>query len=92
MSKFISTKPKRCNQVASFFVWFTLFLLKVLQTVAIAPWFAKLIGFKAFELSVTANYFFIGWIGEMLYMDKTFDEAMAKRGFANTNIRNEQGR
>jgi len=33
-----------------------------------------------------------GWVGDMLYMDKAFDEAMAKRGFANTNVRNEQGR
>lgn len=42
--------------------------------------------------SISANYFFMGWIGDLLYMDKTFDEAMAKRGFTNTNIRNEQGR
>lgn len=42
--------------------------------------------------SITCNYLFFGWFGDMLYMDKTFDEAMAKRGFANTNIRNEQGR
>ena len=30
-----------------------------------------------------------GWIGDLMYMDKTFDEAMAKRGYVNTNIRNE---
>jgi len=42
--------------------------------------------------SVSANYLLMGWIGDMLYMDKTFDEAMAKRGFANTSARNEQGR
>ncbi len=42
--------------------------------------------------SITANYFLMGWLGDLFYMDKTFDEAMAKRGFANTNIRNEQGR
>ena len=42
--------------------------------------------------SITANYMFIGWIGDLMYMDKTFDEAMAKRGFTNTNVRNEQGR
>ena len=42
--------------------------------------------------SISANYLLMGWIGDMLYMDKTFDEAMAKRGFANTSIRNEQGR
>ena len=42
--------------------------------------------------SITANYFLMGWLGDLLYMDKTFDEAMAKRGFTNTNIRNQQGR
>jgi hypothetical protein len=29
---------------------------------------------------------------DLMYMDKTFDEAMAKRGFMNTDIRNWQGR
>ncbi len=42
--------------------------------------------------SITCNYLFMGWFGDMLYMDKTFDEAMAKRGFANTDIRNVQGK
>ena len=42
--------------------------------------------------SITCNYLFMGWFDDLLYMDKTFDEAMAKRGFANTNIRNDQGR
>ena len=45
-----------------------------------------------FWRSVTANYLFIGWLGDLAYMDKTFDEAMAKRGFTNTDIRNEQER
>lgn len=37
---------------------------------------------------ITLNYFFIGaWI-DLFYMDKTFDEAMSKRGFMNTSIRN----
>lgn len=40
----------------------------------------------------TLNYFFIGaWI-DLFYMDKTFDEAMAKRGFMNTDVRNQQGK
>lgn len=42
--------------------------------------------------SITANYMLFGWIGDLFYMDKTFDEAMAKRGFANTDIRNKQGK
>lgn len=38
--------------------------------------------------SVTVNYLLFGWLADLLYMDKTFDEAMAKRGFSNTDIRN----
>jgi len=38
------------------------------------------------------NYMTLGWYKDLLYMDKRFDEAMAKRGFTNTNIRNEQGK
>jgi hypothetical protein len=34
----------------------------------------------------------MGWFGDLLYMDKTFDEAMAKRGFTNTDVRNAQGK
>lgn len=46
----------------------------------------------AFWRSVTANYFLVGWIQDMFYMDKVFDEVMAKRGFANTETRNKQGK
>lgn len=45
-----------------------------------------------FLRSITANYMLIGWIKDFMYMDKTFDEAMAKRGFANTDVRNTQGK
>ena len=40
---------------------------------------------------ITMSYFLFGWFIDLLYMNKTFDEAMTKRGFVNTNIRNEQG-
>lgn len=30
---------------------------------------------------VTMNYFYMGVIADLLYMDKRFDEAMAKRGY-----------
>ena len=40
--------------------------------------------------SITGNFAVIGWVGDLLYMDKTFDEAMAKRGYMNTAIRNEK--
>lgn len=40
----------------------------------------------------TLNYFFIGALSDLFFMDKMFDEAMAKRGFTNTNIRNQQGK
>ena len=36
------------------------------------------------------NLMLFGWIGDLLYMDKTFDEVMAKRGYMNTTIRNEK--
>lgn len=41
-----------------------------------------------FLRSITINYFLLGWIGDLLYMDKTFDEAMTKRSLTNVNIRN----
>jgi hypothetical protein len=44
-----------------------------------------------FLRSITMNYMFFGWLADLLYMDKTFDEAMAKRGFVNTDVRNKKG-
>ena len=41
---------------------------------------------------ITCNYFWIGAWADLFYMDKRFDEAMAKRGFVNTEIRNNQGK
>ncbi len=35
---------------------------------------------------------YAGLDNDLFYMDKTFDEALAKRGFANTDIRNKQGK
>lgn len=42
-----------------------------------------------FWRAITLNYFWIGWVADLFYMDKRFDEAMAKRGFTNTDIRND---
>ena len=41
---------------------------------------------------ITLNYFYIGGLADLFYMDKRFDESMNKRGFTNTDIRNKQGR
>lgn len=41
---------------------------------------------------ITLNYFYAGAVADLIFMDKRFDEAMAKRGFTNTNIRNAQGK
>ncbi len=41
---------------------------------------------------ITMNYFLFGVLPDLFYMDKRFDEAMARRGFTNTNIRNVQGK
>ena len=45
-----------------------------------------------FIRTITLNYFFFGAWADLLYMDKAFDEAMTKRGFINTNVRNEHGK
>ena len=39
--------------------------------------------------SITANYFLMGWLGDLFSMNKALDQGIAKRGFANTNIRNQ---
>ena len=31
----------------------------------------------------------MGWLGDLFYMNKALDQGIAKRGFANTNIRNQ---
>jgi hypothetical protein len=41
---------------------------------------------------LTLNYCMLGVFADLFYMDKRFDEVMAKRGFMNTDIRNQNGR
>jgi len=41
---------------------------------------------------VTLNYFLFGVWTDLFFMDKRFDEAMARRGFINTQIRNAAGK
>jgi len=50
------------------------------------------LGEKFFSRLITLNYFYIGGITDLFYLDKRFDQAMSKRGFTNTDIRNQQGR
>lgn len=45
-----------------------------------------------FWRTLTLNYMMTGWAAGLFYMNKAFEEAMAKRGFMNTDIRNQQGR
>ncbi len=40
---------------------------------------------------ITLNYCWLGAIANLFYMNKRFDEAMAKRGFVNSETRNNQG-
>lgn len=37
---------------------------------------------------LTGNYCYMGALADLLYIDKRFDEAMAKRGYTNTTERN----
>lgn len=46
------------------------------------------IGAPAFGRTITLNGFWFGGLFDLFYMDKTFDEAMARRGFMNTTERN----
>ena len=39
---------------------------------------------------LTLDYMLLGALADLFYMDKTFDEAMAKRGDVNTKIRNKE--
>jgi TM2 domain-containing membrane protein YozV len=50
------------------------------------------LGEPFFGRLITLNYFYIGGIADLFYMDKRFDESMNKRGFTNTDIRNNQAR
>lgn len=50
------------------------------------------LGEPFFGRLITLNYLYVGGITDLFYIDKRFDQAIAKRGFANTNIRNEQRR
>lgn len=60
-------------------------------------WFAPMNRFYigeriSFLRIITLNYFMMGVFADLFYMDKRFDEAMAKRGFVNTDIRNQRGK
>jgi hypothetical protein len=50
------------------------------------------LGEPFFKRMITLDYVYCGAIADLFYMDKRFDEAMAKRGFTNTDIRNSQGK
>ena len=41
---------------------------------------------------ITFNWFWVGGIFDLFYMDRTFDETMFQRGFVNTEIRNKLGK
>lgn len=45
------------------------------------------LGTGGFWRVVTLDYFYFGAIADLFYMDKAFDEAMAKRGYVNTTRR-----
>lgn len=68
---------------------------KILTAVALLlplPMNRMYLGEPFFGRLITLNYFYIGGIADLFYMDKRFDQAMNKRGFTNTDIRNAQGK
>lgn len=67
-------------------------VLTIICTIMPFPINRMYLGEKWFKRLITLNYFFIGGIADLFYMDQRFDEAMGKRGFTNTDVRNLQGR
>jgi len=66
---------------------------KILSAVALLlplPLNRMYLGEPFFGRLITLNYFYVGGIIDLFYMDKRFDEAMVKRGYANTTVRNKQ--
>jgi len=63
---------------------------KILTAVALLlplPMNRMYLGEPFFGRLITLNYFYIGGIADLFYMDKRFDEAMSKRGHITTNTR-----
>ena len=68
---------------------------KILTVVALLlplPMNRIYLGERFFGRLITLNYFYIGGIADLFYMDNRFDQAMNKRGFTNTDIRNLHGK
>lgn len=64
---------------------------KILTVVALLlplPMNRMYLGESFFSRLITLNYFYIGGVADLFYMNKRFDQAMNKRGFTNTDIRN----
>ncbi len=70
--------------------------MKNRKTYKILTWLSWFVPINRFYLGehisatrlITLNYFMMGIFADLFYMDKRFDEAMARRGFVNTEIRN----
>jgi hypothetical protein len=64
-------------------------ILTVLGLLWALPINRMYLGEKFALRTITINWFYIGAIADLLYMDKRFDEAVTKRGFINTTKRND---
>ena len=70
--------------------------MKNRKTYKILTWLSWFVPMNRFYLGerisitrlITLNYFMMGIFADLFYMDKRFDEAMARRGFVNSKIRN----
>lgn len=70
--------------------------MKNRKTYKILTWLSWFLPMNRFYLGehisitrlITLNYFMMGIFADLFYMDKRFDEAMARRGFVNTDTRN----
>lgn len=74
--------------------------MKNRKTYKILTWLSWFVPMNRFYLGerisatrlITLNYFMMGIFADLFYMDKRFDEVMARRGFVNSDIRNQLGK
>jgi len=67
----------------------------VLTTIALLlplPMNRMYLGEKFLGRLITLNYFYIGGVADLFYINKRFDQAMNKRGFTNIDISNIQAK
>ena len=62
-------------------------ILTVLGLIWVLPINRLYLGEKWGVRLVTFNWFYLGAVADLFYMDKRYDEAVTRRGYVNTTLR-----